>query len=669
MAQRTTQKVAPLSTRASVGTVDAKARTVEVVWSTGAKVLRSNWMDGVFYEELDMSPKAIRLERLNNGAPFLANHDSYDVARTLGVVESARIENGRGVATVRFAKAEDDPEADKVFRKVADGIIRSVSVGYRVHRAEKIVTEGEKIPTMRVVDWTPYEISAVALPADAGAGFRSDVPTNDCEITFTRDTQERHTMEPEELKRQEAEALKRSQEVQAAQKAAADAAVLAERERSTSIRSAVRAGKLSDDIAERMINDGTTVEKARAFVLDEIAKRSDAETESPHESVTGVAGGDDRDKFVRGVSAWAFEKAGLKDVETAAKRGVKGFEKIELDGGQFRGMTLEHIARECLRRQGVNVKGIYDRKRIFDLALERRSNGSTGDFAVLFENVLYKSMRAAYAVQSDTWRRFCSTDTVQDFKNSNRLLNSSFGTLPVVPENGEYRNLAIPDGSKLSINTETRGAIIGLSRQAMINDDMGALLDVAVRFGRTAGRTIEKQVYDLLALNSGLGPTLSDASPFFDNALRSNVSTGAAISVAALDADRIKMRQQMDASANDFLDLMPTILLVSPALESTAKVLNESAYDHTSTSDSSKPNVVRGMFADIVSSPRLSGTRRYLFTAIKEAIKVVFLEGSGEGPVMESQDGFRVDGTEWKVRIDAKVNSFDPKHALTNAGV
>ncbi len=657
------RNVGPLSLRAGLSpdSVNKERRTVDLVWTTGAKVLRTSWSDGPFYEELSLEPAHVRMDRLNNGAPFLADHDGGSVSSTLGVVESARIERGQGIATIRFAAEGIDPEADKVFRKIQDGIIQNVSVGYRIHAVEK-VSGGEKIPTFRVIDWTPHEISAVAMGADDGAGFRSAAPTN--EVSIHTSQQEQNKMDPEEIKRQAAELeAKRAAEV----KAATEAAVTAERERVSSIQLACRAASLDNAVSDKMIADGITADQARTLALNELAKRSDEIKTENHVRVTGVAGGDERDKFVRGVSAWVFEKSGNGLVAQAKARGVAEFANIETDGGQFRGMSLIDIARECCARSNISLRGVYEKRKVFELALSQRAGGSTGDFAVLFENVMYKQMRASYAVQADSWRRWCGVEKVQDFKPSNRYLNGSFGTLPVVSENGEYTNATIPDGSKISIATETRGQIIGLSRQAMINDDLGALLDVAVRFGKAAGNSIETAAYDMLALNTNLGPTMSDSQPYF-HSNRSNVSTSAALSVAALDADRVKMRTQMDPDGNNYLDLNPSILLIPVGLESAARILNESAVDHTAALDG-KPNVVRGMFSDIVSSPRLgSTTRRFLFTANKEAFKVVFLEGAGEGPTMESEDGFRVDGTEWKARIDFKVNAYDPKTAITNAG-
>lgn len=683
-----TQQVTPLSRAAAVGSANADKRTVDVVFSTGAKVLRSTWMDGPFWEELDMSPGAVRLDRLNNGAPFLMDHNGYSVASTPAVVESARVEGGKGYATVRFAKSGVDPAADMLFAKIQDGIVRSVSVGYRVHKVEKIMTEGEKVPTVRVVDWTPYEISAVAMPADVGAGFRhADQSTNEVEIIENRSSlaEEKPAMKNRKLQTPDdgnggggappAAPVPAAPNIAEVEKRAIEA----ERARATGIMHAVRAAKLDDGkLGEKMIADGVSLDKARAQVLELMVQRDQETPTERHVPVTGVEGQDQRDKWVRGMSASIFLTAGAaSDVFTAHERATKGemrspilareFKGLDLDGGQFRTdrpMRISDIARTALDLRGVSHRGLHDPVQVIQLALR----ASTGDFAVLFENVMYKTLRAAYAVQEDTWRRWAGTDTVKDFRSANRFLNGAFsGALPVVPEDGEYTHRSIPDGEKVSISTETRGQIISLSRQAMINDDMGALVDVAARFGRQAGKSIEIAAYDLLALNGNLGPTMADTSPFYDDTARANVSTTAALSVAAIDADRIKFRQQ--TFGDDYLDLRPSILLLPVGLESAAKIINESAFDHTSAGDSNKPNPVRGLFSDIVSSPRLvSTTRRFLFDPSKSAFKVVFLEGSGEGPTMQSEEGFSRDGIQWKARIDFKVNPYDPRTTVTNAG-
>ncbi|WP_158810223.1 HK97 family phage prohead protease [Beijerinckia sp. L45] len=148
------------------------ANTIDVVFTTGAAVTRYSWDDGPYIETLDVTTKAVRLDRLNNGAPFLNTHSSYDLSDVIGCVVpgTARIDGSLGVATIKLSSAAAD--ADTV-GKIRDGVIRNVSVGYLVHAVVRTEATDKAIATCRVTDWEPYEISAVAIPADADAHIRT----------------------------------------------------------------------------------------------------------------------------------------------------------------------------------------------------------------------------------------------------------------------------------------------------------------------------------------------------------------------------------------------------------------------------------------------------------------------------------------------------------------
>lgn len=150
---------------------DEKDNSVECCWTTGATVRRVSWLDGVYDEELVVSASAVRLERLNAGAPMLNTHSQWDLGSVIGAVApgSARLEAGKGMARVQLSRAPGDAD---VVQKIRDGIIRNISVGYIRHKIEKIEKNGET-PLWRVVDWEPHEISAVPVPADMGAQFRA----------------------------------------------------------------------------------------------------------------------------------------------------------------------------------------------------------------------------------------------------------------------------------------------------------------------------------------------------------------------------------------------------------------------------------------------------------------------------------------------------------------
>ena len=175
-----------LSVRAVVSpnSVNVEARTVDLIFSTGAAVDRMDYWSGKRYREvLSMDPKAVRLERLNAGAPLLDSHSSYSLTDILGTVVpgTARIEKGKGLVTVRFSKRD---AVEPIWQDVRDGIISNVSVGYRVHKFEEDSSKDNKVPTRTATDWEPFEVSMVPMPADAGAkvrnGDKSD--TNPCVI-------------------------------------------------------------------------------------------------------------------------------------------------------------------------------------------------------------------------------------------------------------------------------------------------------------------------------------------------------------------------------------------------------------------------------------------------------------------------------------------------------
>lgn len=151
---------------------DAADSTVDLVWTTGADVRRISYRDGPYIERLVVSAAAIRLGRLNAGAPFLNAHASGDLADIIGAVvpRTARLAAGLGHARVKLSA---DPAHAGIVANIRNGVIRNVSVGYAIHAVDKREADNGTTPVWRVTDWEPFEISAVPIPADAGAQIRA----------------------------------------------------------------------------------------------------------------------------------------------------------------------------------------------------------------------------------------------------------------------------------------------------------------------------------------------------------------------------------------------------------------------------------------------------------------------------------------------------------------
>jgi len=140
--------------------IDPETRTVELSFSSETPVERSFGS-----EVLDHEPDSVDLQRINNAAPLLLEHDR---SQQIGVVERAWIDEDekKGRAIVRFSRSA---LADEIFTDVREGIRSLVSVGYQVgHFIREEATEG--LETLRATNWMPLEISMVSIPADMNVG-------------------------------------------------------------------------------------------------------------------------------------------------------------------------------------------------------------------------------------------------------------------------------------------------------------------------------------------------------------------------------------------------------------------------------------------------------------------------------------------------------------------
>ena len=134
----------------------------------GSSVPRCDYRTGEQYDlTLSLDPGAVRLDRLNNGAPVCDNHDTYgSITSQLGVVRKAWIQNGKAYAQLQISPRTDlaGLRAD-----IKAGIIRNVSMGASIYARNETTPTGVSRRQMTAVDWEPFEISFTMVPAVAGA--------------------------------------------------------------------------------------------------------------------------------------------------------------------------------------------------------------------------------------------------------------------------------------------------------------------------------------------------------------------------------------------------------------------------------------------------------------------------------------------------------------------
>jgi hypothetical protein len=613
----------PLQTRlAPIAGVDAKARVANLVWSTGAGVWRQDfWTGEQFFEELSMDPAHIRLQRLNSGAPLLNTHKRLDLQGVIGVVEKATVSDGEGRAAVRFSERAD---VQPIFNDVATGIIRNVSVGYIVHKYERSQNDAGAL-VMRAVDWEPSELSLVPIGADPGAGVRSgSQETYPCVITYPQIQTREATME------NNTETTKPS---------------ATELARVRSIHQLCQHNKLPESFELRLIGDGATVAEARAQILDELAKRSATSINGAHlaDLRPSGSGGQESNREVQLMAEALHARFGGPAPSEEAR--------------QFYGMRVTDIARWALERRGISTRGMTAGQII------TRTYGSTSDFPEVLGSTMNRELRRRYDSYTGGLRNACRKSTTPDFRSKYKVNLGEAPALAKILPGGEYKRGKMLEARE-SYKADTYGAMFGINRQALINDDLGAFVDIAAKYGQQAAEMESGVLVALLTSN----PTMNVDSTALFHANHKNLSaSNDAISVASLGAAKEAMRLQTGLDGKTAINVTPRFLIVPAKKETLALQYLAQLYP----SQSSNVNPFAGIL-ELIVEPRLdaaSTTAWYLAADPNQidTIEYAYLEGQ-EGVYLETRLGWDIDGIEFKVRDDFGAGLVDFRGLYKNAG-
>lgn len=665
-------KLGALSLRAGFKpeSFNADANTMDVVWTTGAQVKRFSWSDGEFYEELSMKKAHVKLDRLNSGAPLLNNHNNSDLSDVIGVVEKASMENEEGVATVRFSSR---PELQGLIKDIKDGIIRNISVGYRVNKFEEQKQLVDGLPVLRAVDWEPMELSFVGIPADKGAQSRGNDPTNEVNVeNYKREgeemgkrTEEVKVVEPvasEPVVQKVEEPAAVEPEKKAEVSDVAPVAVEADRAATTEtakatvdaeeirklestrheeIRHAVRIAKLDEQFADEIVKTKITVDEARAMIFKELEKRTETKTVNHRIEVNIMDTQEQRrNAAVRGIlNRFAPEKY-----------------KLEQGDGEFNQGSLIDCARHVLHLEG--VKDAYTMSRG---ELVKRALMSTSDFPNVLANVTNKVLRDAYQGAPSTYAPFVGMRNVKDFKQISSVALGNGGKLQAMGEHGEYKRTAMNESGQ-KYNVTKFGLIIGRTYELMVNDDLDAFTTIAAKLGTRAKEKENEVFWSLVIANQIM---MEDNTACFTTGHGNLTSSGTAIVVASLSVGRKSIRLQKDLEG-ELLNLNPKYLIVPAALETVA----QQYISQISPIQGADVNVFANKL-EVITEPRLdanSSTAWYMAVdkAQNQIGEMALIDG--QGPEIFVKEGWDVDGMETKIRYNFGMSLVDFRGIYKNVG-
>jgi hypothetical protein len=581
---------------------DPEARTVDMVLATENPVRRRSY-NGDYDEILVVNKSAINTARIDSGMSVLDSHRDSGMDSRIGsiVPGSFRIESGQAIVTAKLSR---NPKGEAIFNDLSDGHVIGVSVGYRIEKEERTDAQRGGVATVRCVLWEPMEISCVAIPADATATTRN-YEGNEMSKTTEKTT-----------------------------RSAADESMIVEL--------ATRANM--PGMAADALRGNETLADFRVRLIDALA---DAET--PMDSNVRVEGNGAGGHIAARIDALTARMTG----------GDPG------NGAAFVSASLMDHARGIVESTGVDCRSL-SRDEVLGRAMQVRSAGmhTTSDFSLLLQSAGRRVLVSAYeAAQSPLKTRISRMAMLSDFRAKSMLKISDGGLLEKVNEHGEVKSTTRSESAE-GYSLATFARMFSISRQALINDDLGAFADFNAMAGRMAAQTENAELFNKLTEASGAGPIMGEDGVRMFHADHGNLGTPAALSVESLSAARAAMRRQTATDGTTRLNVTPAILMVGPDQETEAeKVLAQLA---AAKIDDVNPFAGR---LELAVESQLDGDGWYLFAApgSMPSVEYGYLTGS-PGVQVATKEEWSVLGVSYRAHLDFGCGPVDFRGAYRNAG-
>jgi len=451
----------------------------------------------------------------------------------------------------------------------------------------------------------------------------------------------------EVLQRQIGEAEAEEATRSTTQPATGDAAVVAERRRAATIRDVGRRAALEDTVIQTAIDTGTTVEAFRAQAFDGLVTRQGA---APTASVNASLTRDETETRRRAMSgalvarlARASGERNVQIPEMSRAYGEMGFAEMAAETIGWRG----HL------RTPAQVIEVF-----------QRAFHSTSDFPAIFSDALNTRLLARYQTAMPTYRLFAAPYMATDFRTINVVRAGDFPSPQRILETGE-----IPAGtfgeSKEQLTVHPYGVRMNITRQMIVNDNLGAIDQMLGSYGDTILGWENDLVFALLVSNAFTGPTLlTDSVVMFHTSHGNETASGTAIGLASVGAGRAQMMKQTSIGGRK-LNLQPSLILTGPDRLTEAEQLTATI----------NPALIASAQTDWIKRLRpagdanITGDHWYMFADPNVAPAFVYgtLQGF-EGPRISTDDPFTVQGISVKVEHDFGAAGVDYRGATHNEG-
>ncbi len=586
--------------------LDRAARTVRAVLATSNPILHPG--EGPqYYGGPSAHYQALHLSgiRIGDGAalPLLVDHQN-ELGSLAGRVDGFAIEaSGKRLSGV--LTIDEGALGDALLDKIEAGSLRAVSIAYELEEWRDTGKELRGAPVYEVTRAHLREVSFVAVGRDPGAILNAtefDMPNTTVETGATS---------------------------------------------AASVKNFYAAGRnLGLDIAtvESLLDAGTSPSDVQALITrkSELDARNQATARLEPRGTGSASSADD---MISGLAARLLGKP----------------------GNAWSGRRLLDMARQCVANAGVTASTLSDGE-IIEAAYSPkvRNSGlhSTSDFAAITGVAAQKALLARFETAPSPLKMLAARSDASDFKTKHAIQFGQGPELKEVAENGEITSGTIAESSE-TYRVRTFARIFGLSRVALVNDDVSAFAQT-IRAMSDAAVALEGDVlHSLLSANAYAGVTMSDGVAVFDSAHANVAASGAGLDATTVGAAVAALRKQKGVGGNFYVSVAPRYLLCGPDAEMAARQVVAAV----SANSVENANPWQGAF-EVLVEPRLEATNSwYLFADPSSAPVLEFAYlSAAPGPQITTREGFEVLGQEFRLVLDFGAGVVDHRGAFRNAG-
>ncbi len=439
----------------------------------------------------------------------------------------------------------------------------------------------------------------------------------------------------------------------------------AERQRITEIRSMCSELNISAERADELINSGANIEAARAAVIEEL-RRSHAPVPRRADSARTGSGAvqileTEEQRFARAAADGIL----LRDCTISESSAVEG-------ARNFAGLSLKELAIEALRMEGESV-AMKSADDIFSMIMRSAFNPSA-----LFPSIMDQAIQKAYVeghkTANVTFDIFTKKGTLKDFKkHDNYYLSGPAGEFLEVPENGELKADRISDKKRPQRQLKTYGRQFTMTRQAFINDDIGFVSQIPAKYAKSARKTINKQVYQILINN----PKIYDNKALFHADHGNLVTSGSGVTANSLRAMMLAMSAQVDEFGDAAIIRPAYIVVPSGYTFDMYTIFNSPTINTSDNTQAANPLFQYKDKIQIVEDPTINAlcggfgnTMPWWLIGSQDDtdfIEVDYLNGQ-EVPTLRRSEPAGTLGLVWDVFLDWGISVMDWRGAVKNPG-